>query len=215
MAQQASLKAVQSIDPAEMFNQYSQRLAVESGKVIDVIEDNTIPTPAKMEMAENYNRDKHVIRFKKDRLAVAHLMMHELVHLDFRPVSENKANLLFVAKKAQKEHFIRENEPIIQRLNRDGMNNKAISDYIAALFNGINSQTYNTPVDLFIEDFLYKTYAHLRPFQFLSLLSLLKEYIDAATNRKILEYTPAKIRTANIILSLAHGFSSGICSAMA
>ncbi|OGW32528.1 MAG: hypothetical protein A2X59_09260 [Nitrospirae bacterium GWC2_42_7] len=207
LAQQASLKTVQRIDPAEMFNQYSQRLAIESGKNIDIMQDDTIPTPAKFEMAENYNRDKHVIRFKKDRLAVAHLMMHELVHLDLSTQCRKRnANFLFVATKEQKELFIRENEPIIQKLNREGLDEKAIADFITSLFNGINSQTYNTPVDLFIEVFLYKTYPNLRPFQFLSLLSLLKEYIDAATNKKIIEYTPAKIRTANIILSLVHCF---------
>ena len=207
MAQQVGLKAVQSIDPDEMFNQYSQRLAIESGKNIDILRDDTIPTPAKFEMAENYNREKHVIRFKKDRLAVAHLMMHELVHLDFSvQCRKRNANFLFVVNKEQKELFIRENEPIIQRLNKEGLDDKSIADYITALFNGINSQTYNTPVDLFIEDYLYKTYPQLRPFQFLSLRLLLKEYTDAATNRKILEYTPAKIRTANIILSLVHSF---------
>ena len=205
LAQQASAKAVQSIDPAEMFNQYSQRLAIESGKNIDIVQDDTISTPAKFEMAENYNRDKHIIRFKKDRLDVAHLMMHELVHLDFSTQCRKRgANYLFVSKNEQKELFIRENEPIIQRLNREGLDDKAIADFITALFNGINSQTYNTPVDLFIEDFLYKTYSQLRPFQFLSLLSLLREYVDAATNKKILEHTPAKIRTANVILSLVH-----------
>ncbi|MBI5073587.1 MAG: tetratricopeptide repeat protein [Nitrospirae bacterium] len=207
MARQVSSKAVQQIDPAEMFNQYSQRLAIESGKVIDVIEDDTIPTPAKMEMAENYNRDNHIIRFKKDRLAVAHLMMHELVHLDLAVQCRKvNANYLFVATKAQKEQFIRDNEPTLQRLNRDGLGDKVIADYIDALFSGSNSQTYNTPIDLFIEDFLNKTSPNLRPFQFLSLLSLLKEYIDAATNRQILEHTPAKIRNANIILSLTHAF---------
>ena len=207
MVQQASLKAVQSIDTAEMFNQYSQHLAIESGKNIDIIQDDTIPTPAKIEMAENYSRDKHVIRFKKDRLAVAHLMMHELVHLDLTTqCRKNNANFLFVATREQKELFIRENEPIIQRLNREGLDEKAIADFITSLFNGINSQSYNTPVDLFIEDFLYKTYSQLRPFQFLSLRLLLKEYTDAATNKKILEYIPAKIRTANIILSLVHSF---------
>ena len=71
---------------------------------------------------------------------------------------------LFVAKKEQKELFIRENEPIIQRLNKEGLDDKSIADYITALFNGINSQTFNTPVDLFIEDFLYKTYAAIAAF---------------------------------------------------
>jgi hypothetical protein len=119
---------------------------------------------------------------------------------------KRKANFLFVATRTQKEQFIRDNEPTIQRLSREGLDDKVIADYIDALFNGSNSQIYNTPIDLFIEDFLFKTYQNLRPFQFLSLLSLLKEYIDAATNRQILEHTPAKIRNANIILSLTHAF---------
>jgi tetratricopeptide (TPR) repeat protein len=146
MAQQESLKVVQSVDTAEMFNQYSQRLAIESGKNIDIIQDDTIPTPAKIEIAENYGRDKHMIKFKKNRLAVAHLMMHELVHLDLITQCRKKnANFLFVATKEQKELFIRENEPIIQKLNRQGFDDKALAEYITSLFNGINSQTYNTP----------------------------------------------------------------------
>lgn len=207
LANQVSFKATKSIDPIEMFNQYSQMLAVESGKVIDVVEDDTAPTPAKLEIAENYSRDKHVIRFKKDRVAVAHLIMHELVHLDLTVQCRKKnANFLFVTTSGHKELFIRDNEQIIQRLNREGLDDKSIADYINALFSGINSQIYNTPVDLFIEDFLFNSYPNLRPFQFLSLLSLLKEYIDAARNKKVIEYTPLNIRTANIILSLVHSF---------
>ena len=83
---------------------------------------------------------------------------------------------------------------------------RPLPNYTDALFNGMNSQIYNTPIDLFIEDFLFRTYKPLRPFQFLSLWSLLKEYIDAATNKKIIEYTPLKVRNANVILSLTHSF---------
>jgi hypothetical protein len=35
---------------------------------------------------------------------------------------------------------------------------------------------------------------------------LLKEYIDAATNKKIIEHAPVRVRNANIILSLTHAF---------
>jgi len=207
LANQVSLKEIKLIDTTEMFNQYSQKLAIESGKIIDVIQDNTVPTPAKLEIAENHARDRHIIRFKKDRLAIPHLMMHELVHLDLTVQCRRKnTNFLFVATKGHKEQFIRNNEPIIQRLNREGLNDNTISDYMNALFNGINSQIYNTPIDLFIEDFLYQSYPSLRPFQFLSLHSLLKEYIDAAKSKKVAEYTPLSIRNANIILSLIHSF---------
>lgn len=207
MAQQESLSVVQGMDASDMFNKYSQQLAVGSGKNIDVVQDDNIPTPAKFELAENYKREKHIIRFKKDRVAVAHLLMHELVHLDFAiRCRKRNANLLFVSTKEQKELFIRDNEAIIQRLNREGLDDKTIADFITALLDGMNRQTYNTPVDLFIEDYLYNTYAQLRPFQFLSLQMLLQEYIDAATNKKVLEYTPVRIRTANIILSLIHSY---------
>lgn len=207
LVSQVSFKAIKSIDPMEMFNQYSQILAEASGKVIDIVEDDTVPTPAKLEIAENYGRDKHVIRYKRDRVAGAHLMMHELVHLDLTVRCRNKtANFLFVTTKEHKELFIRDNEAIIQRLNREGLDDKSISEYITALFSGINSQIYNTPVDLFIEDFLFNSYPKLRPFEFLSLLSLLKEYIDAARSKKVIEYAPLNIRTANVILSLVHCF---------
>ncbi|MBI5633730.1 MAG: tetratricopeptide repeat protein [Nitrospirae bacterium] len=207
LAQQAGLRSVESIDPAEMFNQYSRQLAVESGKVIDVIQDDSIPTPAKIEIAENYGRDKHIIKFKKDRLAVAHLMMHELVHLDLiTQCRKRNANFLFVSTKEQQALFIRDNEPTIQKLNREGLPDEAITGYITFLFNGINSQIYNSSVDLFIEAFLYKTYPNLRPFQFLSLLSLLKEYIEGATSKEALEHAPVRVRNANIILSLTHAF---------
>lgn len=56
LASQASFKAIKNIDPMEMFNEYSEMLAVASGKVIDVVEDDTAPTPAKLEIAENYKR---------------------------------------------------------------------------------------------------------------------------------------------------------------
>ena len=133
--------------------------------------------------------------------------MHELVHLDFAVQCRKKnANYLFVSTKEQKERFIRDNESIIQRLNRDGFDDNSISGFINSLFNGMNSQIYNNPVDLFIEDFLYKTYPALRPFQFISLYALLQNYIQSATSKKIIEYTPAAIRNANIILSLVHSF---------
>lgn len=210
LAYSSAHKVAGMTDGMEMFNQYSQRLAVESGKNIEVMQDENVPTPAKLEMAENYKRDRHIIRFKKDRQAIIHLMMHELVHLDFAVRCRKiNANYLFITTKEQKELFIRNNEPCISRLNREGYDDKAIAGFVTALFNGINSSIYNTPIDLFIEDSLYKSYPALRPFQFISLSSLLNEYIEAATNKKVAEHTPLPIRSANIILSLVHSLQFG------
>ncbi|MBI4826926.1 MAG: hypothetical protein HY807_10995 [Nitrospirae bacterium] len=133
--------------------------------------------------------------------------MHELVHLDFAVQYRKKnANYVFVSTKEQKELFIRDNEAVIQRLNSEGMDESSIAGFINTIFSGINSQIYNNPVDLFIEDFLYKTYPELRPFQFLSLYTLFQDYIKSATSKKIIEFAPAIVRNANIILSLVHSF---------
>jgi tetratricopeptide (TPR) repeat protein len=213
LANEVSGKAVGKTDPMEMYNEFSQKLAVASGKNIDLIEDENIPTPAKIEIAENYNRDKHIIRYKKGRQAgrqgIPHLLMHELGHLHLTVQGRKKGtNYLFVATKEQKELFIRNNETTIVRLNKKGLDDESLSGFITSLFNGMNSQIYNVPIDLFIEDFLYKDYPPLRPFQFISLLELLKEYIAVSKNRAIAENTPIFIRTATIILSLvnAHQF---------
>jgi hypothetical protein len=156
-------------------------------------------------VAENYNRDRHVIRYKKETPALAHLIMHELVHLDYAIQSRRKgANFLFVSTKVHKETFIRDNEPIIRRLNQEGIPDTAIADFITSLFNGMNSQIGNAPVDLFIEDFLFKTYPDLRPVQLISLLALQKEYIESAGNKQIIKYSPAIVRKANLILNLVH-----------
>jgi len=209
LASEVSGKATGKIEPMEMFNEYSEKLAVASGKNIDLIQDENIPTPAKMEIAENYNRDKHIIRYKKDRQGIAHLLMHELGHLDLTVQGRKKgANYLFVATKEQKELFIRNNEATIVRLNKKGLDDVSVAGFINSLFQGMNSQIYNVPIDLFIEDFLYKNYPSLRPIQFISLLELLKEYIAVSKNKAIAQNTPISIRTATIILSLvnAHQF---------
>jgi len=154
-------------------------------------------------------RDKHVIRFSKTDWPCPFEWCMSLCIWFYNTVSQEKRQLSFRSTREQKELFIGRMN-LYTKTNSEGLDDKAIADFITSLFNGINSQTYNTPVDLFIEDFLNKTYPQLQPFQFLSLLSLIKEYIDAATNKKLLEYTPAKIRTANIILSPSIVFSSGI-----
>jgi tetratricopeptide (TPR) repeat protein len=188
-----------------LIREYSRKLSSECGKSVNIVEDQSIPTVAKLEIAENYNRENHIVRFKKGSHGLAHLIMHELVHLDLTIQARKKeANFLFVSTKEHKELFIRDNEPVVRKMNLKGFSDKSIADFITAVFNGMNSQIYNAPVDLFIEDFLYKTYTDLRPFQYISLLALQKEYIESAVNRQIIKYSSDFIRKANLILNLVH-----------
>jgi len=205
LANEISSKVVKQVEESNLFKDYAQNLELEAGKGINLVEDRSIPTAAKLEIAENYNRDQHTIKYKKGSPGLTHLMMHELVHLDFTLQARKKNNnLLFIYTKKHKEQFIRDNEPLIRKLNQEGMPGKSIADVINALFMGMNSQIYNASVDLFIEDFLYKNFPDLRPIQFISLYTLQKEYIDSSSNKQILRYSPLILRNANLILNLVH-----------
>jgi tetratricopeptide (TPR) repeat protein len=102
----------QSVSTSPSLSDFLEKLSTESGKKVEIIEDQTIPTAAKLEVAENYNRDSHLIRYKKGIPALLHLIMHELVHLEYAVQARKKnANILFISTKDHKELFIRDNEP--------------------------------------------------------------------------------------------------------
>lgn len=205
LATEVSSKISKQTEPSIMFKDYAQKLELDSGKKIDLIEDRSIPTEAKLEIAENYNRDRHMVKYKRGSPRLTHLIMHELVHLDLTvQARKRKENFLFVSTNEHKELFIRDNEPLIRKLNQEGIPDNQIADFINALFNGMNSQMFNASLDLFIEDFLYRNFTDLRPVQFLSLLTLQKEYIDSASNKQVLKYSPLTLRNANLILNLVH-----------
>lgn len=64
------------------YQNYKHKLEFEGDRIIEIIQDENMPTAAKFEAAENYNRDSHTVKFKASYPAVEHLIMHELVHLD-------------------------------------------------------------------------------------------------------------------------------------
>ncbi len=187
----------------DIFEQYRKRLEQDGGLPIRVEENREIPTAAKIEFAENYNRDYHQIRFKPDYPAVDHLKMHELVHLDLviaaRKVSLNQ---LFISRPEHKEKFIRNLGDFIKSLHKKGYPEQQLANYLTALFEGLNRQIYNAPIDLFIEDFLFQEFPPLRPLQFLSLYRLVQEGLQAVTDKRIVELSPREILSKSKVLNL-------------
>lgn len=194
-------------DGMRMVQDYLHKLEYEGDRKIVVVKDDNIPTAAKMEFAENYDRDEHTIRYKPNYPANEHLMAHELVHLDL-VIQARKAgaNQLFTSNQKQKADFIRSMESDIKKLNKLGISEANISKYVSELFEGINRQIFNVPIDLFIEDFLYNEFSELRPYQFISLYGMLKEGIQAVTDKKVVEISPkniiSKSKTYNIVGAL-------------
>jgi tetratricopeptide (TPR) repeat protein len=208
-------KIIETGEGKKIFREYRHKLEFDGGTEIDIVEDAAIPTAAKIEFAENYDRPKHIVKFKPNYPAVEHLIMHELVHLDF-VIEARKAELnqLFISTQHHKTDFIKGLEPTIKKLHKMGISEDSIAKYCSSLFDGLNRQIYNTPIDLFIEDFLYNEYAELRPYQFLSLYALIQESLKAVTDKKIVDLSPkdilSKSKVYNIVNAIQYAALFGI-----
>ncbi len=187
----------------DVFNDYKSHLENLGGIEIRVEEDSEIPTAAKIEFAENYQRDHHLVKVKTNNQAVAHLMMHELVHLDFVIAARKEnVNKLFTTNGEHKGKFSKDHQKDIAELQKRGIQENSLTGFVTALFHGINLQTYNAPIDLFIEDFLFNNFRELRPFQFISLYRLATEYKNSVNNKQVRSITPKDILYASKVLNL-------------
>lgn len=186
-----------------IYREYRLKLELDGDRKIDIVQDEEIPTAAKFEFAENYERETHVVRFKPSYRAVEHLIMHELVHLDFViQARKNDLNQLFISTQSHKTQFISSLEPTIRKFNKMGISEKSIADYCSNLFEGMNRQILNTPIDLFIEQFLFDEFPDLRAYQFISLHTLIQEGLKAVTDKKIVELSPKDIISKSKVYNL-------------
>lgn len=177
-----------------IYETFKNELQKKGGTKIDIFENTEIPVAAKIEFAENYNRERHVVRYKPKYPAVEHLIMHELVHLQFAlEARKENVNKLFFSTQKHRDNFVKEFDPTIKKLKKMGIPEESILTFSTNFFDGLNTQIYNAPIDLFIEDFLYNEYAELRPYQFISLYTLVQEGIKAVTDKKIVELFPRDI----------------------
>ena len=198
-------KIVQKGDGKKIVKEYLHKLEIESGTEITLIEDTEILTAAKFELAENYNRKNHVIRYNPNYTAGEHLVMHELVHLEFIiEARKDDLNLLFISTQDHRATFIKGLESTINKFNKMGISEKSIANYCSSLFEGMNRQIYNTPIDLFIENLIYNEYAELRSYQFLSLFTLIQEGLKAVTDKKIADHSPKDILSKSKIYNIVN-----------
>ena len=87
--------------------QMCAHLQKQGGTPVRSIADPSIGTAAKLELAENYERDEHVVRYKPEQPGVEHLELHELYHL--RYIIEARAaglNELFTAGASHRDAFM-------------------------------------------------------------------------------------------------------------
>ncbi|MBL7961761.1 tetratricopeptide repeat protein, partial [bacterium] len=196
-------RIVQEGNGKQIVKGFLHKLEFEGGREIETIEDSSITSAAKIEFAEYYGREKHTIKFKPDYPAVEHLMMHELLHLALViEARAEDANLVFTSTQEHRSAFLKSISFPLQKLRDKGISAPAADQYAAGLFDGLNLQAYNAPIDLFIENRMHRDHAELRAYQFLSLYALIRQGVKAVTDPKITALSPKNIVSKSKIYSL-------------
>jgi len=203
LAFESAKKYLREDQSSNIVSEYQQKLESLSGRRIKIAANESVSSSARLELAENYNRGEHVIRYKPNYAPVNHLIMHELTHLEYiiqaRQASRNE---LFISNKGHQRDFEKSLKKHTKKMQKKGFDDNTISKFYTDIFNGLNLQMFNTPIDLFIENDLYVKYPDLQPIQFLSLIELLKQGIKATTDQRIISIAPDSVLSKSKILNL-------------
>jgi hypothetical protein len=135
-AQQLMFETAQAIIKSDIgniiFENYRRRLQEKSKREIKVEVDNSLETAASFELAENYKRSYHLIKYNQKYPAVYHLMMHELVHLEYMlDAREAKCNKLFVSNQINNKVFINDLQQHRQKLIKLGLPEESITNTVS------------------------------------------------------------------------------------
>lgn len=169
---------------------------------VEIVEDNSISTAAKFEFAKNHKRSHHVLRYKTSYPNVEHLMLHELMHLELAlEAQEEGYNKLFISSQKELDDFYMQNAKTMNK-HISALGRPRTEEVFKSLFDGINLQIFNTPIDLFVEDKIFREYEMMRPFQFLSMFSMQQENIKAVTNPKLEKMFPSRIVSISRIFNM-------------
>ncbi|TKS57405.1 tetratricopeptide repeat protein [Mesohalobacter halotolerans] len=181
------------------------KIVIKSGKDVEISISDNIDTAAKLEVAEYHKRNKHRLIYKKQDLTVPHLMLHELYHLQLiAEAREFKNNYLFTSTQYHQEKFSEKLSSYKKALIKKGIPTDNISRLIESLFSGLNSQVFNTPIDLFIEQRIFENHQSAQPIQVLSLYNLISEGIKATTDKQIINLMPKTIISKSKILNMVN-----------
>ncbi|GHB48374.1 tetratricopeptide repeat protein [Mongoliitalea lutea] len=182
---------------------YIQEIETLTGKEVKIEEDSSISTAAKVEFAENYGREFHLVKTNPKYPNTDHLIAHELTHLKLaEEARKENVNMLFIGKDSKLEDFRKSIQGSLKKLEKRGIPQSSIDKYVYGLFHGILGQVFNTPIDLFIEDYLFNQLPELRYVQFVSLYQLNLEAHKAVNDPKIIELSPSDIMTKSRIFNV-------------
>ncbi len=203
LARQIAREIEDETDDDRFINTYVTKLKKGSGKDIRIIEDDHIETTAKLEIAEIYKRSHHTVKHRSNIPGKIAVILHELIHLHYiNQARKEGTNKYFGIKKNGIEKFKQSLKKWIAGLRKKGYPRDAVENVIKQMYDGLNLQVYNAPIDLFIEDEIHNSQPEIRPIHFAAYFNNILQAINATTSKDAVNLFPGQFISKSKIYSL-------------
>ena len=159
---------------------------------------------AQTQMAWKKGRDHHLIRLRRGYPEPAwhHILAHEATHIAMEHEARaNGTNRWFVTTEDSRSKALKQMEPEIRKISRQGYPVDRLAELVTQLLNGASALVFNAAIDMVIETRLRKDIPSLADAQLLSLNLLAREAASVTSHRDIRKVTPERILSVNDTLN--------------
>ena len=170
---------------------------------IELVYDDKLKVYAKLEYYKHHFTDKNVVRYNGSLNHYEHLVVHELGHLRMLQANEKAHTGKVVYSTDQDDNnFNRKYGSQIRRALKGKISSEKLVDIIKHIHEAIGLQLFNSPLDLFVERYIYEHYPVMRPIQLLMLFKQEQDNIEGVKSGSSTEAFPPNIVKANKLMNI-------------
>ena len=190
----------ESTDYESMVFDVARKLENDFNITIKFQQKDDLDTLAKLQFADFYKRDYHLVLYKKDKL-YQHYILHELTHLDMM-LRAKQAGTLKVIGSSQNNFdlFMQEYKRHFDGLKKT-YSQADIQNLAKSLFQGLSLQLMNSPLDMFVEERIFAK-TEFRPLQLMSLFNMEQSNLGSVKQTANVQEFPQFIKDTNKLLIL-------------
>lgn len=169
---------------------------------IRITEDKSLNVHAKMEYAPLHAAKEHVIRYNPEKDFVEHLFIHEMMHLKMSQQATKAKNAKAVISSEQTRTAFKKRYLQFMKKKHSHIAASELDKIIYGLSDGLGLQLMNCPLDLFVEEMMYRDYKIVHPIQLLSLFHMEQDNINAVKQTAANGFFPKEIVYANKVMNI-------------
>ena len=155
-----------------------------------------------MEYAPLHAAKEHVIRYNPEKDFVEHLFIHEMMHLKMNQQATKANRAKAVVSSVQTRTAFKNRYLQYMKKTHSHIPASELDKIIYGLADGLGLQLMNCPLDLFVEEMMYRDYKIVHPIQMLSLFHMEQDNINAVKQTAANGFFPKEIVYANKVMNI-------------